>query len=71
MSHTIGAWDQNHKAGTELRISDPKMLHSLAKAVFKEDPRAQYIIKQHFEPQMIKPEIAQKTPQDLLFHPPF
>ena len=38
MSHTIGAWDQNHKAGTELRISDPKMLHSLAKAVFKEDP---------------------------------
>ena len=71
MSHTIGAWDQNHKAGSELRISDPKMLYSLAKEVFKGDLRAEKIIQKHFEPQMIKPQLAQKKPQDLLFHPPF
>ena len=71
MSHTIGAWDQNHKAGSELRISDPKMLYSLAKEVFKGDLRAEKIIKKHFEPQMIKPQLAQKEHLDLLFHPPF
>ena len=71
MSHSIHNLDYSHGAAENMRISQPELLHTLCKEVFKGDIRAENIVKNHFAPEVSKPELAVKKPQDYLFHMPY
>ena len=69
--HSVSNLHQHQGAADELRISNPTLLHSLCKEIFKGDARAEEIVKNHFEPEPRKPEIPEKKIVDLVFHPPY
>ena len=70
MSHAISNLHMHQSNSETLRISQPHLLHQLCKAVFKGDPIGERLVKETFEPHLITPELPEKKPVDLVFHPP-
>ena len=55
----------------EPRVSDQKLLKTLAKAAFRNIPNSQPIIDKHFNQEPKLPELLPPKPKNLVFHGPY